>query len=77
VARSAQSPLLGQALLDRGWCYWLSNQPALSRTAFAEAAARLDPSAALAVAQFKVGDAASALKDFAAARESHCHRSRS
>lgn len=68
---SPQSPLLGEALANRGWCYWLSNQPALSRAAFEEAARRLSPSDKLAVAQFKAGDAAFAMKDFAAARESY------
>jgi len=71
VARSPDSPLLGQAQLNRGWCFWLSNQPALSRPAFAAAAARLEPSELLAVAQFKVGDAAYAMRDFAAARDSY------
>jgi tetratricopeptide (TPR) repeat protein len=71
VKGSPPSPLLGQAHLNRGWCYWLSNQPALSRAAFAEAAARLTPSESLAVAQFKVGDAAYAMKDYAVARDSY------
>jgi len=71
VTNSPQSPLFGQAQLDRGWCYWLSNQPALSRAAFAAAVARLEPSKFLAVAQFKLGDTAYAMNDFAVGRDSY------
>jgi len=71
VNHTPPSSLLGQAHLNRGWCYWLSNQPALSREAFTEAAARLGPSELLAVAQFKVGDAAFAMNDFAGARDNY------
>jgi tetratricopeptide (TPR) repeat protein len=69
LVNSPQSPLAGQAWLDRGWCYWLSNQPALSRDAFAAAAERVESPVARAVANYKVGDAAFALKDFALARD--------
>jgi TolA-binding protein len=71
IAGSRDATSLGRAWLNRGWCYWVSNQPALSRAAFVEAASKLPPSENLVVAHFKAGDAAFAMNDFSAARESY------
>jgi TolA-binding protein len=51
------SPLLGKAHLDRGWCLWLNGKVAESASAFQEAANRLPTSEDLAVARFKLADA--------------------
>jgi len=72
------SPLLGKAYLDRGWCEWLAarmaqdqgdftnalQQTAASLTNFAAAVQNLSPSEDLAVARFKLGDALFAQMDF-------------
>jgi TolA-binding protein len=58
------SPLLGKAHLDRGWCLWLAGQASNSLAAFQTAAQQLPPSEDLAVARFKLGDAQFAQKDF-------------
>jgi TolA-binding protein len=67
----AAKALAGKALLDRGWCFWLSGKTAESLEDFRSAAARLPFSEDLAVAMFKTGDARFALKDFAGARQSY------
>ncbi|MGP8021511.1 MAG: tetratricopeptide repeat protein [Limisphaerales bacterium] len=79
------SPLLGKAYLDRGWCKWLAARMAqdggdltnaMQETAdsladFEKAAKLLPPSVDLAVARFKMGDALFAQDDFANARENY------
>ncbi len=52
-----QSPLLGKALLDLGWCFWLKNRWAEAEAAFQSAVQRLPLSADQATAWFKLGDA--------------------
>jgi molybdenum cofactor cytidylyltransferase len=54
--RFPQSPLLGQAYLDLGWCFWLTNQMAEARTNFQAAVERLPLSTNLATAYFKLAD---------------------
>jgi TolA-binding protein len=51
------SPLLGKAYLDRGWCLWLAGKYPESFEAFKTAAQKLPLSEDLAVARFKMGDA--------------------
>lgn len=50
------SPLLGKAALNRGWCLWLGNKIAESIPAFRTATERLPFSEDLAVARFKLAD---------------------
>ncbi|HPC61198.1 MAG TPA: tetratricopeptide repeat protein [Verrucomicrobiota bacterium] len=57
VSKFPQSPLLGKAQLDLGWCLWTENRWAESRAAFQAATTNLPaPSVDLAVAHFKLGD---------------------
>lgn len=65
------SPLMGKAFLDRGWCGWLSSNYSGSLADFQDAARRLPPSEDLAVARFKEGDDFFALNDFSAARTNY------
>ncbi len=51
-----QSPLVGKALLDAGWCFWLENRMAESQLAFESAIPRLPASPDQAIAYFKLGD---------------------
>jgi TolA-binding protein len=61
------SPLIGQAHLDRGWCEWLAEEFSDGFGDFKAAAEKLPPSEALAVARFKMGDALFALTNYAGA----------
>lgn len=65
------SPLLGRAYLDRGWCRVLAGNDAGSLDDFKSAAQKLPPSADLLVARFKTGDAQFAQGDFAGALENY------
>lgn len=67
LLRFPQSALLGQAQLQRGWCFWLATNLSESATAFAAAAEALPPSFEQAVARFKLADALYQLKQFGAA----------
>lgn len=62
-----QSPLLGRAQLNRGWCFWLTTNLAESATAFASAAEILPPSLDQALARLKLADAQYQLGQFAPA----------
>jgi outer membrane protein assembly factor BamD (BamD/ComL family) len=62
-----QSPLLGKALLNQGWCFWLDGRISESRGAFEAAVQRLPFSADQAIARFKLADAQLQLWDFAGA----------
>jgi len=64
-------PFIGKAYLDQGWCFWVDGKIPESLAAFKTAAGLLPPSADLAVARFKLGDALFAQKDFAGARENY------
>jgi TolA-binding protein len=68
---AAAQKLTGKALLDRGWCRWLTGNYAASLADFQGAKERLPFSEDLAVAMFKTGDAQFALKAFAEARQSY------
>jgi TolA-binding protein len=61
------SPLLGKAYLDRGWCQWLAGDTSNSLADFEQAALWLPRSVDLAVARFKMGDALLALTNAAGA----------
>jgi TolA-binding protein len=65
------SPLLGKAYLDRGWCFWIEKDWADSAPDFQAATEKLPPSVDLAVAYFKLGDAAFRNNDFTTARKSY------
>lgn len=65
------SPWLGKAFLDRGWCEWLTKNTTNSLADFQSAANLLPLSEDLAVAKFKIGDALFAQNDFAGARENY------
>ncbi|HXC37252.1 MAG TPA: tetratricopeptide repeat protein [Candidatus Acidoferrales bacterium] len=65
------SPLLGKAFLDRGWCFWIQGKWAPSAADFQAAIGKLPPSVDLAVAHFKLGDAQFRLSDWDDARENY------
>jgi TolA-binding protein len=65
------SPLVGKAHLDRGWCLWLAGQTSDSLNDFKMAVKNLPFSEDLAVAKFKLGDALFAQKDFSGALENY------
>ncbi len=65
------SPLAGQAHLDRGWCFWLAGKIPQSAADFSVAAERLPPSETQAVARFKLGDALFAQKNYPGALENY------
>jgi TolA-binding protein len=76
IGAFTNSPLLGKAYLDRGWCFWLAGKIPESfddfKTAAQKIAARQQPpSEDLLVAWFKMGDAQFAQKDFAGALENY------
>lgn len=65
------SPLVGKAYLDRGWCDWFSGDRSQSLDDFKTAAQKLPPSEDLAVAKFKMGDVLFEQKDFKGARQNY------
>ena len=67
----ANSPLIGRAYLDRGWCFWVAGQINESLDAFKAAVHNLPPSVDLAVARFKMGDALFAQTNYAGARNNY------
>ena len=78
IGAFTNSPLLGNAYLDRGWCDWLAwkisggvLEISNSLSDFKTAAEKLPPSEDLAVARFKMGDAMFALTNYAGALENY------
>ncbi|MDE3066127.1 MAG: tetratricopeptide repeat protein [Verrucomicrobiota bacterium] len=71
IGSFTNSPLLGKAHLDRGWTFWKQQKYPESLADFKAAAAALPPSVDLAVARFKLGDAAYLEKAYAVARENY------
>jgi TolA-binding protein len=61
------SPLIGKALLDKGWCLWSEGKIAESQDAFRAAVERLPYSEEQAEARFKWADTQFAAHDFAGA----------
>jgi TolA-binding protein len=57
IGTFTNSPLLGKAFLDRGWCDWFAGDVTNSVSDFQLAAQNLPPSEDRAVAKFKLGDA--------------------
>jgi TolA-binding protein len=64
VTRFPQSPLLGKAQLDLGWCYWLDKRLPESQAAWENAARLLPPSIDQATAYFKLADVQFQQKDY-------------
>ena len=62
-----RSPVLGKALLNRGWCLWLADQMPESRAAFQLAAEKSPQPYEQAVARYKWADCQMRLGDFAGA----------
>jgi tetratricopeptide (TPR) repeat protein len=56
LTNSPQSPLIGKAQLNLGWCYWHLDAMPPAQTAFQAAAERLSPSVDQATAYFKLAD---------------------
>lgn len=78
IGAFTNSPLLGKAYLDRGWCNWRAwtvsggvSDISNSLSDFKVAAGTLPFSEDLAVAKFKLGDALFAQNDFAGARTNY------
>jgi TolA-binding protein len=65
------SPLIGKAYLDQGWCLWRAEKFSESSEAFSNAVQNLPPSKELAVARFKMGDAMFALTNYAGALKNY------
>ena len=65
------SILLGKAYLDRGWYFWINENWPESAADFQTASDELPPSVDLAVARFKLADAAFQLNDFTNALENY------
>ena len=65
------SPFAGKAYLNRGWCGWFAKDMTNSLADFQKAANLLPPSADMAVARFKAGDARLALTNYAGALEDY------
>jgi tetratricopeptide (TPR) repeat protein len=57
ISNFPASPLVAQARLDRGWCYWAETNMPGANADFQEAADHLPPSPEQAVARFKLADA--------------------
>ncbi|MEQ2005415.1 MAG: tetratricopeptide repeat protein [Limisphaerales bacterium] len=57
VTEHTNSPRLGQAFYQRGWCRWHLSQPAAAAADFGEAARRLPKSEEQAMARFKLAEA--------------------
>jgi TolA-binding protein len=65
------SPFAGKAYLNRGWCGWFAKDMTNSLADFQKAGKLLPPSADMAVARFKAGDARFALTNYAGALEDY------
>jgi TolA-binding protein len=64
ISRFTNSPLLGKAEFDLGWCYWFTNKMPESARAFRSALDRLPVSLDSARAHFKLGDTCFRQRDF-------------
>lgn len=71
IGTFTNSPLLGKAFLDRGWCEWFADDTTNSLSDFESAARILPESEDLAVAKFKLGDALFAERNFKGARTNY------
>ena len=64
ITNQPPGQLRGQALLQRGWCYWLENKFAEANGNFRAAVDMLGPAQDQAVARLKLGDCLFHLKDY-------------
>jgi TolA-binding protein len=64
ITNQPPSALRGQALLQRGWCYWIGNRFAEAQGVFRAAVDLLPPTEEQAVARMKLGDCMFQLKDY-------------
>lgn len=71
IGTFTNSPLLGKAYLDRGWSFWLQEKWPESAADFQSASDELPMSEDLAVARFKLGDAAFQLNDLTNALQNY------
>ncbi len=67
----SNSPYVGQAQLNRGWCYWIEGRYPESGAAFKAAVEGLPSSNHQAVARFKLADTLFVQNDFAGALENY------
>jgi TolA-binding protein len=65
------SAFLGNAYLDRGWCFWLEQNWPESAADFQSASDLLPASVDLAIARFKLGDAAYQLTNYTSALQNY------
>ncbi len=63
VTEHTNSPRLGKAFYQRGWCRWHLSQPAAAAADFGEAVRRLPKSEEQAMARFKMAEAQALLND--------------
>lgn len=71
ISNSPQSPLLGKAQLNKGWCLWQQGRIPESQIAFKAAAEQLPFSEEKAVARFKLADAQFSQKDYTNALQNY------
>lgn len=71
VTAYPKSPLLAQAHLNRGWCYWEAGNMSNSLSAFKEAAERFPPGTNQALARFKLADAQFQMTNYVGARQNY------
>ena len=64
ITNQPPGQLRGQALLQRGWCYWLENRFGEANAAFRAAVDLLGPAQEQAIARLKLGDCLFQLKDY-------------
>ena len=64
ITNQPPSILRGQALLQRGWCYWLQNKFAEAHGAFRSAVDSFGPAQEQAIARLKLADCLFQLKDY-------------
>ena len=71
IGTYTNSPLIGKAILDRGWCFWLKGEYYDSMVDFKAAATNSLGNNDLAVAKFKTGDSLFALHRFSDSTNSY------
>jgi TolA-binding protein len=71
IANFSQSPLLGKAQLNKGWCLWQQGRIPESQIAFKAAAEQLPFSEDKAVARFKLADAQFSQKEYTNALQNY------
>jgi len=64
VTNNPPSPFIGEAHLNRGWCFWFDGKMPEAQQAFQLATSKLPHSESEAVAQFKLADVQFQLRDY-------------